>query len=153
MAFLPGRTPGTVVGRVSVGAVTDNQSVQFALAKLVSTKFPLIVFVAELAVQLEANGWQLQLGWVPREQNVEADAITNDVFDEFRPANRVVLDPSQMPWLVLPQLLDMGQSFFDERDRMREKRAADPNRAAPAPKRPHKLSSAGALPFRVKDPW
>lgn len=71
----------THTARVSVGGLTDNIGNRFAVARLLTTKWPLDVFVSELATQLEVRNLLLQLSWVPRDQNAEADAITNGVVD------------------------------------------------------------------------
>lgn len=102
-------------GRVSVGAPTDNQRNTHAVTKLMTTKFPLLAFVAELAVQMEAGGWDLELAWVPRDQNQEADAITNDLVDQFDLARRISTAGLDEKFLVLRKMLDLGDTFYKER--------------------------------------
>ena len=43
-----------------------------------SSKFPLVVILTEMAVQLQSRKLELDLDWIPRNQNKEADAITNE---------------------------------------------------------------------------
>ena len=62
---------------VSVGGLTDNLGNQFAVAKLLTTKWPLSAFLAGIGVQLEMKNIMLDVAWVPRELNTEADEITN----------------------------------------------------------------------------
>ena len=75
--------------RVWVGGLTDNIGNQFAVARLLTTTWPLAAFVAEMATQLEDKALLLQLAWVPREQNAEADAITNGRVEWLAAGNRV----------------------------------------------------------------
>ena len=53
-----------------------------------TTKFPMLVILGELAAQLRALNAELSLEWVPRLQNEEADALTNGDFSAFRPEHR-----------------------------------------------------------------
>ena len=64
-------------GTLSVGGITDNNGNRYAVTKMLTTKWPLLAFLAELSLQLEYRGILLEINWVPREQNAEADATTN----------------------------------------------------------------------------
>ena len=101
---------------VSVGGLTDNIGNRFAVARLLTTKWPLAAFVAELATQLELKLVLLQLSWVPREQNAEADAITNGVTEWLSRENRVEVDWSNFPFAILPGLLEKGREFYMGQD-------------------------------------
>ena len=62
MIFLPKVPKGTgALGKISVGGSTDNRGNTFAVTKLMTTKFPLAAFVAEIAAQMEEGGWDLEL--------------------------------------------------------------------------------------------
>ena len=107
----PARTAARAVGRISAGGSTDNQGNRFILNRLMTTKFPLLAFVCEMAAELEEKNCLLDLGWVPRDQNQEADAITNDNLGDFRRENEVKVDMAKMEFKVLRELLDLGDSF------------------------------------------
>ena len=92
--------------RVSVGGLIDNAGNKFAVARLLTTKWPLAAFVAELAVQLEHRGILFEMSWVPREQNAEADAITNGHTDWLNAANRLGTQLDRLPFVVLGALLE-----------------------------------------------
>ena len=100
-------------GVLSAGAVTDNLGNKFAVSKLMSTKWPLTAFVAELACQLEVRHLHLHMTWVPREQNVEADAITNGDTHWLCQANEVVAEMDKLPFEMLPILLAKGRSSIE----------------------------------------
>ena len=72
-----------------------------------------MAFLAEMAAQLEHLGILFEVNWVPREQNAEADAITNDQIEWLNPANRVAADLSSIPFLILPDLLSKGEVFYE----------------------------------------
>ena len=50
------------------------------VSRLLTTKFPLACFLMELALQLQSREADLELFWLPRLQNVEADALTNQCY-------------------------------------------------------------------------
>ena len=69
----------------------------------------------ELAAQLEARQADLELEWVPREANAEADRLADGVAHGFDEAHRVGCDLGSLPWLVLPDLLAAGAVFYASR--------------------------------------
>ena len=79
---------------------------------MLTTKWPLLAFLAELSLRLEHRGILLEVNWVPREQNTEADAITNGDFEWLVAENRVVTVMGQLPFILLPELLAKGEGFY-----------------------------------------
>ena len=63
---------------VTLTCGTDNQGNHFLLDKLMTTKFPLGVVLMELACQLSLRRACLHARWIPRLENEEADALTNE---------------------------------------------------------------------------
>ena len=114
---------------ISVGGSTDNRGNTFAVTKLMTTKFPLLAFVAELATQMEDGKWDLDLVWVPRDQNLEADAITNADFSAFAAENEIKIDIDNLGFKVLDDLLDLGDEFYLKREAAKEAEAARKERA------------------------
>ena len=98
-----------------------------------------MAFLAEIAAQLEHLGVLFEMNWVPREQNAEADAITNDQVEWLNPANRMAADLGTLPFLILPDLLSKGEVFYDG---IENANAAAPDRT----KDTH-------LSLRVRAPW
>jgi hypothetical protein len=103
---------GTIKGCTTIRGGTDNKANTFVATKLLSTKFPLTILVMELIAQLRVKGCQVQLDWVPREDNVPADDLTNSDFSKFSPANRLDFRPQDIPLLVLPQLQVASTELF-----------------------------------------
>ena len=134
-----GRAQGNHGGVLSVGGLTDNSGNRFAVTKMLSTKWPLTAFVAELAAQLEKRQILFQMDWVPREQNQEADAITNGNTEWLSESNEIVVDLGKLPFIILPELLSEGSFFYAGLDQV--------NAAAADPPKFHKQS------LRVRDPF
>ena len=124
---------------ISVGAMTDNRGNKFAVAKLLTTKWPLAAFVVELAAQLEARDVLLDVSWVPRELNAEADAITNGETSWLSADLRVKSAFEELPFMVLKGLLEAGSIFYKDME------AVNTEGAPPTKK------ALGLL--KVRDPW
>ena len=73
-------------GNIAISGLTDNRGNTFVLPRLMTSKFPFMVVLAELAAQLRSRRMELGLDWVPRDQNEEADALTNGEFAGFAPS-------------------------------------------------------------------
>ena len=126
-------------GTLSAGALTDNLGNRFSVAKLLSTKWPLTAFVVELACQLEHKNVLLDMAWVPRAQNAEADAITNGDTHWLSPKNRVTAEMDRLPFLMLHELLAKGEEFYQNLELVN----VSDNTETPTTK----------VPLRVRDPW
>ena len=125
--------------------LTDNLGNTFVLTRLMSSKFPLIVILGELAAQLKSRGMVLDLEWAPRDQNEEADALTNGDFSAFSPSKRIEVKVEDMQWLVLNDLLDSADQIYKEVRTMREKGATPVQASEPGAKKRATL--------RQRDPW
>ena len=125
--------------------MTDNLGNSFAVTKLMSSKFPLVVILAEVAAQLKARSMALNLGWTPRDQNEEADALTNGDYSQFSPANRVNLIVEEVAWLLLPKMMQVATDIYESVQRRKASRELSPAQA-PASKK-----AKGGL--RARDPW
>jgi hypothetical protein len=79
------------------------------------------------------------MSWVPREQNAEADAITNGDVQWLCPGKRVATDMNALPFLILHDLLSKGATFYEGLDTVNI--AATVSQAKDVQNR------------RVRDPW
>jgi hypothetical protein len=130
MLFHPKRAEGPkelYVLRLS--AATDNKGDGHMLDKLMSTAFPSCVILMELAMQLRDRGFLLDLLWVPREENVAADKLSNGDTDSFAPHLEIPVSPSDLEekFHLLSEMMDRGKVLYDEvykeRERAKEERA------------------------------
>ena len=104
--------------------ITDNRGNSYIIARMMTTKFPLCAVLMEMTEQLSARDSWLGLSWVPRQQNEEADALTNACFEGFNPALRVHLDPAAIQWKVMGEMMKAGGGMLEELERLNmEKRA------------------------------
>ena len=94
--------------RSRCSAGTDNLGNTAVASKLLTAKFVLCVFLMELAVQLQTQGAELHLHWLPRLQNAEADQLTNGDFIGFCPSKRIRFCLNDFHGLVLGELSEAG---------------------------------------------
>jgi hypothetical protein len=146
----PSEVEGRWSGKISAGASTDNQGNRFVLNRLMTTKCPLLAFVCELSALMEERSCLVDLSWVPRDQNEEADAITNGDVRDFCRSKEVQVDLQSLNFLVLDKLLDLGDTFYTEVQAEKEKAKAvmAAHRDKPTwEKRSRKVS------LKAADPW
>ena len=65
---------------------------------------------------MEQKNMQFEVAWVPRDQNAEADAITNGDWHWLEEKNRVASDIKKLPFLVLHELLAQGEMHYANLD-------------------------------------
>ena len=131
------------VATATVAGFTDNMGNSFVVDKHMTTAFPLCVVLMELSVQLKDLGCTLNLGWVPREQNTEADALTNEDFTAFDPAKRMQVEPGNLGFRVMPRLMEAAMQLDSEIKLSRRKRG---------PPKAGRAKSRG-VGLRWADPW
>ena len=90
---------------LSLTGYTDNSGNTFLLDRLMTSKYPLVVILIEVAEQLAAENVGLALRWIPRLQNEEADALTNGCFESFAPERRIEARVEDMRFLALNELM------------------------------------------------
>ena len=101
-------------GLVTLGCATDNQGNSFLVDRLMTSKYPLGVILIELSHQVALRGATLRARWVPRDQNEEADSLTNSDFRHFSPDKRINVELEKMPFGVLQELLARGENYLSE---------------------------------------
>ena len=57
--------------------------------------------------------------WIPRLQNEEADALTNGDFQHFDPKLRIPVSLDQLPFRVLNELFEEGETYVSELERLK----------------------------------
>lgn len=113
-------------GSCSITGSTDNQGNTMAMLKLMSTKWPLATLLIELSEQLRSRQLDLNLAWLPRLQNQEADDITNQNFEKFDASRRVRFEWEKIQWLVLDDLMQASQELYQQVVAEREVRKTEP---------------------------
>ena len=118
--------------------------------KLLTTKFPLGVVLMELATQLARRGATLRANWIPRDQNEEADALTNWDFRHFDSSRRVEVDLERLQFNVMKDLFAAGDDYLAELDALKLKAKSSP---ASAPAAGEKTRKRKDPPLRETNPW
>ena len=140
--LLPAQPSHTLhTSEFSVG--TDNQGNEGLLCKWLTTKLPLALVSMELSLQLARRNRTIDLRWRRRDDNAEADALTNEDFTLFDPRLRVPAD-GVMPSLVCLPSLSAELPAFRAQQR-RHKSAFLDYALEPMPQR--------RVPMRESDPW
>ena len=104
-------------GTLNLRAYTDNQGNASALGKLATSKFPLNCVVMELAANLKKLQFTLDLRWLPRELNAEADRLSKGELDGFDPRLRVDIDAKHVDLLLLDDFMKLGLEFHEDNQR------------------------------------
>ena len=63
-------------------------------------------------MQLQLKSTELQLRWLPRLQNVEADRLTNGDFTGFSDCKRLRFSVDEFSGVVLSDMLELGSDLY-----------------------------------------
>ena len=91
-------------GRAMVAAGTDNFANEQLSRKRLSTKLPLGLMLLQHCIKCWDNGIWVDIRWRPREENQEADDLTNDKFSSFQSSNRVQICYQDLDTRILGSL-------------------------------------------------
>ena len=109
---------------IALAAGTDNQANQFLSIKRSSTRWPLMAVNMQLSAALSKARLSLRLKWRPREENQEADDLTNDIFTRFDLGLRVAVAFEDLDLRILEDLMNTRLSFEASRASARAAKAA-----------------------------
>lgn len=113
------------VTRMRLVGTTDNLGNQGAIRKLMTSSFPLCTALMELASRQAQSGTEMVLRWAPREQNVEADELSNGIFHRFRPELRVAIACDRTTLPVMHEMLDYGRDLYRNIQESKERRGLE----------------------------
>jgi hypothetical protein len=131
---------------VKISGGTDNQGNGYLIDKYMTTAFPSCCILMQLARACARRGIVLSLNWREREQNQEADDLSNSVFTRFDLRNRVHVSYEDLELSFMNTLLKKGTELYKEVKEAREqKKEAQKGYWRGGPKRLKKL--------RVRAPW
>ena len=148
---VPGDNIRPCGGMAKIRGFTDNRGNQFALTKLMSTKWPLTAIIMELSEQLCQRRMMLGVEWIPRDQNEEADALTNDDFSLFSPERRIDVKLEEIKFAVLEGLLEESEKFHTEIKQRKEEGAG--REKAHERKGPRDRAGTKRRKLRYREPW
>ncbi|CAE7782898.1 unnamed protein product [Symbiodinium pilosum] len=122
---------------VVVPAVTDNRGNESLARKQSTTKWPLMLINIQLSHLLMKAMLKLDLQWRPREENQDADDLTNQRFQNFDPDKRVDCKACELPLGLLNKLWLTKNQF----DSLRRQMTSSVEQSSGGRKRPHEKSA------------
>jgi hypothetical protein len=114
---------------------------------MLTTKYPLCIIILELAVQLHRRGISLDVSWIPRQQNAEADEISNGVSRNISPDKEVRCDLAEIRFEVLDEPMEEAAAFYGEM--MKKKEAKSHSKVSIVPGKKRRTEDK----LRSTDPW
>ena len=99
---------------------TDNQANDSLSTKRSTTKWPLMLINMQLSSALSKARLNLRLRWRPREENVEADRLTNEDFEGFPPSLRVQLSFEDIDLRLVEELWETKLQFDTARQESKD---------------------------------
>ena len=99
--------------QVALTAGTDNRANEALSEKRATTRWPLMAINMQLSSRLSRARAALSLRWRPREENTEADDLTNEKFDSFEPGLRIAMSLRDMELPILRALVATHLEFED----------------------------------------
>ena len=115
-----------------------------------------------MSVQFLKRNSYLSLDWIPREENKEAEALSEACSPQFDPSKRIPVKIEDMKFEVLDQMLEYGSELYGivrknkEESKMRkiedkpdEGRETEADRGKGERKRKKRPEER----LRIKDPW
>ena len=103
--------------RIPIGICggTDNRSNEAVTRRATSTRWPLMLVNMCLSDLLRKAALRLSLAWRPRDQNVIADRLTNEVFSDFDSEHRVPVCYEDLPLKLLHDLWETKEEFSNSK--------------------------------------
>eukprot|EP00435_Cladocopium_sp_Y103_P001385 s1635_g1.t1 len=93
------------------GGGTDNKAASSLVQKRLSTKWPLMVELMDYLSYCEEIGLHCQLDWRPRDANIEADQLTNGIFEAFDLNKRIQVSWEELNFPMVDLLMKFAESF------------------------------------------
>ena len=94
--------------------------------------------MTEMAAQLLARQAELDLQWILRNQNDEADGLTNEDFSQFDPSRKIMVEIERLKFLILPKMTKAADKLYSEAKRNKEAAKSRALQRSPTKLRPLK---------------
>ena len=101
----------------------------------------------ELAAELQQNNFALDLEWVPRDQNTEADELSNFQPHRFSPEQEIKVKVEDLDFIILNDMLAEGEKLYQKLEEAKQSRPAPTG--VPAERKKRKPEAR----LRVTHPW
>lgn len=100
---------------ISLVGGTDNRANESLTTKRSTTKWPLMGINMQLSASLSKARLSLGLRWRPREENTEADQLTNEDYNGFDLALRIAVEWTDLDTSILDRLVSARDGFLEAR--------------------------------------
>ena len=137
--------------RALLTVYTDNMGNMHVLRRFGSSKYPLSIVAMELVCQLEMAQVEMDLGWIPRKQNEEADSLTNLRFEDFSVSNRIDVKFEDFEFVLLDKLMAKTGDLDD--DLKLHKSSKDAKRSSLTGAESEQRAKGKKGEMKWKDPW
>lgn len=97
------------------GAGTDNRATESISGRRITTKLPLMIVLMDYLAICESRRLRCNLCWRPRDANVEADDLTNGVFDKFDSCNRIDISWKDLRFPFITSFMPSAGSLSKKR--------------------------------------
>lgn len=104
---------------VSLYGGTDNKANESLSEKRSTTKWPLMGINMQLSSMLSRSRLSLGLRWRPRDENTEADQLTNEDFTGFSMDHRIAVSWADLQFDVLDDMVRTRKAFDQARQQAR----------------------------------
>jgi hypothetical protein len=133
--------------QIRLSAATDNRGNGYMIDKMMTTAYPSCCVLIQLADYCQREGLALSLDWVPRDDNVEADALTNMDLAMFDPLKERKVELGDLDMGLMDKLLIRGKELYKEVRELKDlrKNATEAILSGRRVKRRKKL--------RIRAPW
>ena len=103
--------PGQRSHVLRCGGGTDNKATGMLVQRRLSTKLPLMIILMDYLAFSEEVGIRCDLDWRPRDVNVEADDLTNQIFNKFEMNKRIQVSWEDLRFPMIDLLMAFTESF------------------------------------------
>eukprot|EP00435_Cladocopium_sp_Y103_P075421 s2_g57.t1 len=121
----PGKERKSV--ELPLAAGTDNKANESLSNKRATTIWPLMAVNMQLSSALARARLSLGLKWRPREENVEADQLTNEDYSSFDARDRISVVWSELDLGIVSALVKTRSEFESARERQKEIAKSSPS--------------------------
>ena len=99
----------------------------------------------------------MELSWIPREQNVEADELSNFLTHRFSPENEVDVTKLLADMPIFKMSYDLGKGMYDDIKQVKEdasKKKKEERKRSPSRPKEERHRKRGRSPkLKEREPW
>ena len=114
---------------IHIAGEADNRGDSFGVGKWSTTKMPMLAIIMELALRCWQRGFEPHLAWLPREQKLEAEELSNGLTQRFSESRRAHIKVEDLQFEVLEGIPKAAEIMYAEVEQ-RARKSVDANASA-----------------------